>query len=303
MRKRFVPGLLFASFALLFLSQSVSAQSASAIPGPGWQVMSATYGAGARTRDVTYHVRNLLAGAGKVQVTNQNLGGDPAPGANKVLRIQARNFQGLERQFSYNEGSWIDASQFYNYNGGGGGYNGSAWMVMWADYGAGNRRVEVTDRVRRLLSGSGFVRVTNQNMGGDPYPGADKVLRISARNYRGHVREFSYREGSSIDSSQFYNYGGGRPPVPPIPPRPPLPGPPGSLQIVRAYYGLNNRTSDVSQSLRRMIRNNSLVVQVTNYNMGGDPYPGADKVLTVVYRINGREQTSTVKEGNTLRIP
>jgi hypothetical protein len=52
-----------------------------------------------------------------------------------------------------------------------------------------------------------------------------------------------------------------------------------------------------------MVRNGSLAVQVTNNNMGGDPAPGADKVLTVIYRVNGREQTSTVKEGNMLRIP
>ncbi|HXX15056.1 MAG TPA: DUF3395 domain-containing protein [Candidatus Eremiobacteraceae bacterium] len=75
------------------------------------------------------------------------------------------------------------------------------------------------------------------------------------------------------------------------------------MQIVRAYYGLNNRTNDVSQILRSQIRNGTLVVQVNNRNLGGDPAPGADKVLTVIYRIDGREQTATVKEGNTLRIP
>jgi hypothetical protein len=59
----------------------------------------------------------------------------------------------------------------------------------------------------------------------------------------------------------------------------------------------------VTQLLRSMVRGSSLVVQVNNQNMGGDPAQGADKVLTVIYRVNGREQTSTVKEGNTLRIP
>jgi hypothetical protein len=53
-----------------------------------------------------------------------------------------------------------------------------------------------------------------------------------------------------------------------------------------------------------MVRNGSLVVQVNNNTMGGDPAKGADKVLTVIYRFQGgREQTSTVKEGNVLRIP
>jgi len=66
---------------------------------------------------------------------------------------------------------------------------------------------------------------------------------------------------------------------------------------------LNNRTNDVTQILRNMAQNGSVVVQVNNNNMGGDPAPGGGKVLTVIYRYQGREQTSTVKEGNTLRIP
>ena len=77
----------------------------------------------------------------------------------------------------------------------------------------------------------------------------------------------------------------------------------GNLQIVRAYYGLNNRTNDVTQLLRSRVQNGMLVIQVNNNNMGGDPAVGGDKVLTVIYRYQGREQTSTVKEGNTLRIP
>jgi hypothetical protein len=46
-----------------------------------------------------------------------------------------------------------------------------------------------------------------------------------------------------------------------------------------------------------------LSVQVHNSNMGGDPAVGADKVLTVIYRYNRREQSTTAKEGNALRIP
>jgi len=271
--------------------------------------MKAEWGAGNRWMDVTNQVRMLLSSNGMVKVNNQNMGGDPAVGADKILRIQARNYQGQTRQFTYKEGQNIDASQFYSYGGGigpGPGGPGPGWQVMYADWGAGNRRVDVTARVRQMLSGNGMVKVNNQNLGGDPAVGADKTLRISARDSRGAVQQFTYREGQNIDASQFYNYGGY-----PGGPRPPGPGPGypppgpgyGNLQIVRAYWGLNNRTSDVSQILRGQVQNGTLVIQANNRNLGGDPYPGADKVLTVVYRINGREQTATVKEGNTLRIP
>jgi len=273
--------------------------------GPGWQVMKAEWGSGNRWMDVTYQVRILLSGNGMVRVNNQNMGGDPAVGADKTLRIQARNFQGQHRSFTFKEGSSIDASQFYNYGGGiGGGGNGSGWQVMWAEWGSGNRRTNVTDRVRTLLSGNGMVKVSNQNMGGDPAVGADKTLWISARDSRGQVQQFTYREGSNIDASQFYNYGNYPGPGGPGPGYPGGPGGGyGDLQIVRAYYGLNNRTADVTQRLRSMVQGNYLDVQVNNNNMGGDPAQGADKVLTVIYRVNGREQTATVKEGNRLRIP
>jgi Domain of unknown function (DUF3395) len=186
---------------------------------------------------------------------------------------------------------------------------GPGWQVVKAEWGAGNRWSDVTNRVRALLTGNGLVQVNNVNMGGDPVYGALKTLRIQARNSRGQSQQFIFREGNSIDAGQFYNYGRGPggPGYPGNPVYPPNSGYPGggngNLQIIRAYYGLNNRTNDVTQLLNGMVRNGTLFVQVNNNNMGGDPAQGGDKVLTVVYRYQGREQTSTVKEGNTLRIP
>jgi Domain of unknown function (DUF3395) len=310
MWKRFAIFLGFLVIVLtgIFSVPAFAQYSNSVMPGPGWQVTKAEWGLGNRWMDVSNQVRMLLSGNGMVRVNNQNLGGDPAVGAIKTLRIQARSYQGQSRQFTFKEGDSIDASQFYSYVGGNGGNTGSGWQVMFADWGAGNRCANVTDRVRAMLSGNGMVRVNNQNLGGDPAVGADKVLRISARDARGQVREFSYKEGSNIDASQFYNYGGGAyPGNPGNPGYPGNPGIPGSgngdLQIVRAYYGLNNRTNDVTKLLRGRVQNGTLVIQVNNNNMGGDPAVGGDKVLTVIYRYQGREQTSTVKEGNALRIP
>ena len=150
-------------------------------------------------------------------------------------------------------------------------------------------------------------------MGGDPAVGASKILRIRAVNSSRQSRQFTYKEGDTIDSRQFYNYaqGPGYRPNPGYGPGPGYPGGNpgypgggnGGLQITRAYYGLNNRTMDVTRTLQSMARNGSLVVPVNNNTMGGDPARGADKVLTVIYRFQGRERTSTVKEGNTLRIP
>jgi hypothetical protein len=282
MRKRSIfPNLYWALTLVLLFATSVRSQNQTAVmPGPGWQVIKADWGSGNRWLDVTNRVRVLLSGNGMVQVTNSNLGGDPAQGTVKVLRIPARNSRGQSRQFTFNENDSIDASQFYNYGGGTGSGNGSGLQVMQADWGYGNRRMDVTTRVRGLLFGNGMVEVNNANLGGDPAVGADKVLRIYARDMQGQVRQLSYKEGSNIDASQFYNYGGGGgyPGNPGYPANPGYPGGGGGdLQIVRAYYGLNNRTNDVTQLLRGRVQNGSLLIQVNNNNMVAIPPLAATK--------------------------
>ena len=176
------------------------------LPGPGWQVLHAEWGAEGRRVDVTNRVRVMLSGNGSVKVNNTNLGGDPAEGERKILRIRARNFRGESQEFNFAEGDYIDASQFYNYNGGFVEDNAPGWRVMWAEWGAGDRFVDVTRRVRELLSSGGRVKVNNTNLGGDPAEGARKVLRISARDPRGEVRQFAFEEGQYIEAREFYNY-------------------------------------------------------------------------------------------------
>jgi hypothetical protein len=52
-----------------------------------------------------------------------------------------------------------------------------------------------------------------------------------------------------------------------------------------------------------MQRENGLQVMTNNRSLGGDPAPGADKVLIVIYRVQGHETAAAVREGNTLTIP
>ena len=75
------------------------------------------------------------------------------------------------------------------------------------------------------------------------------------------------------------------------------------LRIIRAYYGVQRRTVDVTDLLRSRVREGTLSFVVTNGALGGDPAVGADKILIVVYRFEGRETAAAVREGNTLTIP
>lgn len=191
------------------------------------------------------------------------------------------------------------------------------WQIVRADYGFKNQRSDVTDILKDLIGRGGVngrVAVNNQTMGGDPAVGADKSLRIFARNRRHEEREFSYREGGFVEVRTFEvrredrderpdNYNGRD--------RDERPDNHGGrdrddfngLRIVGAYYGVQGRTVNVTELLRSRVRDGALNFMVTNSALGGDPAIGYDKVLIVVYRYQGTETATAVSEGNTLTIP
>ncbi len=59
----------------------------------------------------------------------------------------------------------------------------------------------------------------------------------------------------------------------------------------------------VTDLLRSRVRDGVLTLVVTNSAMGGDPATGADKILIVVYKYQGKETATAAHEGNTLTIP
>lgn len=190
------------------------------------------------------------------------------------------------------------------------GQDDEGWQVTRADYGYGPQRTDVTDILKDLLSRGGVngrVAVNNQTMGGDPAVGQDKTLRIFARNRRNQERKFDFREGGFVDVTMFpsrtddwgdrdrndgRNDRDGRD-------RDDRQG----SSIIRGFYGVQGRTVDVSDALRSMMRDGAVTVNVSNRSFGIDPAPGADKVLIVIYRFQGGEQATAVREGNTLSIP
>src|SRR5713226_9160678 len=179
------------------------------------------------------------------------------------------------------------------------------WQILRADYGFKNHRNDVTDILTDLIGRGGVngrVAVNNQTMGGDPAVGKDKSLRIFARNRRNEEREFNYNEGAFVEARMFNvrrddwddrpaNYGNRDQ------------GEWNSLKIIRGYYGVQGRTVNVTELLRSRIRDGVLNFVVTNGALGGDPAIGADKLLIVIYRYQGQESATAVREGNMLTIP
>lgn len=195
------------------------------------------------------------------------------------------------------------------------GAQNDGWWIVRAEYGTRTQHNDVTDILKDLIGRGGVngrVAINNQTMGGDPAVGADKSLRIFARNARNEEREFSFREGSFVEAGMFNvrradrreegddravyavdrdrdrdrprddDYG---------------------LRIIRAFYGVQGRTTNVTELLNRRVSGNALSFVVTNDFLGGDPAVGYDKVLIIVYRYRGTETATAVREGTTVSLP
>jgi len=188
------------------------------------------------------------------------------------------------------------------------GAQDDGWTIMRAEYGSRTQHNDVTDILKDLIGRGGVngrVAVNNQTMGGDPAVGADKHLRIWARNRRNEEREFDFKEGGFIEAAMFnvrrdrddwndrQGYGDRDRD------RDDYPG----VRIIRAYYGWHENTVNVTELLRARMRDGQISFVVTNSALGGDPAVGADKILVVIYRYQGRESATIVREGNTLTIP
>ena len=192
-----------------------------------------------------------------------------------------------------------------------------SWQVIRADYGWRQQRTDVTDLLRDLLSrGSvnGRVAVNNQTMGGDPAVGKDKILRVFARNFRGEEREFDFLEGGFLDAAMFQNQHARDWDDHPRDSdrdqdrddrfrRADHAQDQNALQILYSFYGVQHRTVNVTEVLRTRAREGSIFLHVSNDTMGFDPAVGADKVLIVVYRFEGKEQAVAVAEGYNLTLP
>lgn len=85
----------------------------------------------------------------------------------------------------------------------------------------------------------------------------------------------------------------------------PMPIAVGKLEIVKAVYGVLEDPSkciDVTEHLRKMVKNNTLFVVASN-EIAGDPAYGIVKKMRVDYTINGKPETIVVNENEVVELP
>lgn len=162
--------------------------------------------------------------------------------------------------------------------------------LVAAEFGAGNRRIDVTQQVRSFMH-DGVLRfdVTDQTFGADPARGHVKELFIRIKHWDGQVEEFRFPEYAHVnlvlDPDRGYEYHD------------------RELHIMRAFYGGAGHFVDVTELLRRETRDGHVMFAVENATMGGDPDPNVVKVLRVLYWHEGQRRQKVVPEHGELRLP
>jgi DnaJ-like protein len=251
----------------------------------GLTIISADYGSSGKYRSVTSILKGMVRNDRlSIQVNNQTLGGDPAPGKEKELIVRYR-YRGQEDEVRVREGELL------NLPGGGGAQGGyGGFRIVSATYGVGGSYRNVEGLLRRMASNDGLtILVSNETMGGDPAPGREKELIVSYQ-YRGRRDQARVGEGDTLNLGRAGGGGGG------------YGNHYGGLRILSATYGVGGNYRNVEGILRRMASNDGLTILVTNETMGGDPAPGREKELIVRYELGRRQNETRVPEGDTLNL-
>jgi hypothetical protein len=217
--------LVISLLTVTFLPGMLAGQYSSHDSGQ-YVILSAQYGTARRHVDVSNRLKELARQDRPFRMGNSTFGVDPDRGQVKALRIYARGPDGRERMFEYREGSTVDGSQFRGWsrgdwgrerwsgrweggdNGGNDGDSGQ-YVILSAQYGTARRHVDVSNRLKELARQDRAFRMGNSTFGVDPDRGQVKALRIYARGPDGRERMFEYREGSTVDGSQFRGWGRG----------------------------------------------------------------------------------------------
>jgi hypothetical protein len=163
------------------------------------------------------------------------------------------------------------------------------YQIIRADYGYGNQRVDVTQRLRELARTNRTFRMGNSTFGIDPSPGNVKTLRIHARAPNGKTQMFEYREGSIVNGALFSGWGSGN-----------WGSNGGEYLILNAQYGIASSHVDVTQRLRELAARNSFF-RMGNSTFGVDPAPGKVKTLRIYARgPDGRNHMFEYVEGSVI---
>jgi hypothetical protein len=158
------------------------------------QITRAVYGAGNQMVDVTGQLNSrIINNRLDYEVTNVNAGGDPAYGMPKTIQV-SYNWQGRPYNIQLPEGQWLRLPDMAGQVA-----PVPALRIVSAQYGLGNRMMDVTNLMNSRVTGDRLsMPVNNNTMGGDPAKGDDKQLYV-IYEVNGQRREARINEDQQLN--------------------------------------------------------------------------------------------------------
>lgn len=273
-------GLPISGLILVFLCMV----SFKALADEKMHIIEAKYGVKGAYSDVTHLVKNyVLDDSIRMQVTNNNLGGDPASGRRKELLVLYEK-GGQKHSRNIMEQDWFIVT------GASDGYTPPHYTgeleILKAIYGAAGTYRIVTGDVQSFVRGDSIrMRVINDNLGGDPAPGEGKellvVCKINGREHTLNIREGHWFAVSGSFDAHNLPYRSG-----------------GKLEILKATYGGDGAYIIVTDDIKRFVRRESIRMQVTHDNLDINQTPGKGQELVVIYKKDGQQHTAKIEKGD-----
>jgi hypothetical protein len=262
------------------------------------RITKALYGDGRRMKDVT-DILNARIAANQLElpITNDNLGGDPAPAVKKNIVVEY-SWNNAPATLTIAEGDTLRLPPGGAVSPAPGSNvtavvpSSSTLRVLRATYGEGPRFRDVTGAVSSAAaSGRIAIRVDPTALGGDPAPGVVKTLSVEYME-NGVRRTASARDGEMLRVNSA-----------------------PELKILQATYGAAETTRrrdrrdrrpstrDVTGAVAAKVADGELALIVDPAALGGDPAPGVIKSLTVQYELDGQRLSASAKDAELLAIP
>ncbi len=165
--------------------------------GQALRIISARYGDGFRTTDVTQFLNNNISNNSlRIQVNTGSMGGDPAPGVSKSLQVQYE-VNGARRSATVRDGEMLELPGGTGWGGNNGGWgNNNRLEIVGATYGTFGRNVDVTNILRDAVRNNAL-QLTVSDAAMQANPSNSRRDRLTIRytyNGREFTKDFGERE-------------------------------------------------------------------------------------------------------------
>lgn len=170
---------------------------------------------------------------------------------------------------------------------------GDKLEIVKAEYGAGEKWADVTDKVQQKVVNDELKLEVSNQLFGDPARGLAKTLKVTAKSGdKQALFQAAERKQLIINAEEFKK--AAAVPVADV-------AAAAKITIVKAEYGAGETQADVTAKVQEMVARGIVKIDASNA-LFGDPVKGKGKTLKIQYRIGDQEKTKDAAEKSAVTL-